>query len=92
MASIIYDVIKVGAGCAGLKAAETLSTNGFENILVLEAHDRIGGRIKTVWLNDDKNIPLEMGANWIHGTIVCCFYISGILNDCCCFFIVEQPS
>lgn len=66
----LYDVIILGAGCAGLKSAETLSVNGIKNILVLEAQERLGGRINTIWLNDDENVPLEMGANWIHGIIV----------------------
>jgi polyamine oxidase len=66
----LYDVIVLGAGAAGLKAAETLSSNGVNNILVLEAQERLGGRINTIWLNGDKNVPLEMGANWIHGVIV----------------------
>jgi spermine oxidase len=66
----LYDVIVLGAGAAGLKAAETLSSNGVKNILVLEAQERLGGRINTIWLNSDKNMPLEMGANWIHGVIV----------------------
>lgn len=39
-----YDAVIVGAGWAGIKAAQTLIENGVENILVLEAHDYIGGR------------------------------------------------
>ena len=74
-----YDVIIIGAGCAGMKAAETLSSNGIKNILVLEAQERIGGRINTIWLNGDKKVPLEMGANWIHGIIVCFSFLSFLL-------------
>ena len=75
MKAHLYDVIVLGAGAAGLKAAETLSKNGIKNILILEAQDRLGGRINTIWLNDDKNIPLEMGANWIHGVIVSFIFV-----------------
>ena len=39
-----YDAVIVGAGWAGIKAAETLLKGGVDNILVLEAHDYIGGR------------------------------------------------
>lgn len=60
----IYDVIIVGAGISGLSAAATLKKNGVEKILVLEATDRIGGR---VWTIDPWGSKLEMGASWIHG-------------------------
>jgi NADPH-dependent 2,4-dienoyl-CoA reductase/sulfur reductase-like enzyme len=39
-----YDAVIVGAGWSGIKAAETLLKGGVNNILVLEAHDYIGGR------------------------------------------------
>ena len=39
-----YDAVIVGAGWAGIKATEKLLENGVDNILVLEAHDYIGGR------------------------------------------------
>lgn len=59
-----YDVIVVGAGIAGLAAAQYLTEEGYA-VLVLEARDRIGGR---VWTNRTLNgIPLDMGASWIHG-------------------------
>lgn len=68
--SNVYDVLIIGGGAAGLKAAETLYTNGVTNILLLEAQERLGGRIQTVWLNNDVKVPLELGANWIHGILV----------------------
>ena len=40
----IYDVIIVGAGISGLAAADNLIDSG-KNVLILEARDRIGGRI-----------------------------------------------
>ena len=39
-----YDAVIVGAGWAGISAAKELLEDGVENILVLEAHDYIGGR------------------------------------------------
>jgi phytoene dehydrogenase-like protein len=41
-----YDVIIVGAGVAGLAAGARLHAQGFQ-VLILEASDRIGGRMKT---------------------------------------------
>ena len=40
-------VIIVGAGAAGIAAASKLFQNGFQNITILEAEDRIGGRVYT---------------------------------------------
>jgi len=60
----LYDVIIVGAGISGLSAASTLKKNHVGNILILEAADRIGGR---VWTEDPWGTKLEMGASWIHG-------------------------
>ena len=55
-------VIIVGAGMAGASAARTLSDVGFE-VQVLEARNRVGGRIHTF---KDWGVNLELGANWIH--------------------------
>lgn len=58
-----YDVIVIGAGIAGLTAARQLADTGYE-VLILEARNRIGGRIAT-----DRSLgaPFEVGAGWIHG-------------------------
>ena len=52
----------VGAGIAGVTAARTLEVRGITDFLLLEAGDRIGGRIR-----EDKETGAELGANWIHG-------------------------
>ncbi|XKL59615.1 hypothetical protein PGB90_000631 [Kerria lacca] len=64
--SIIKEVIIIGAGVAGIAAATRLFEHGIENILVLEAENRIGGRVNTVDLPNDDGF-VEFGAQWIHG-------------------------
>jgi monoamine oxidase len=60
-----FDVIVIGAGAAGLVAAAELAEIGL-SVIVLEARDRIGGRIFT--LNDlEQPFPIELGAEFIHG-------------------------
>ena len=58
-------VVIVGAGIAGLAAATTLRDMGLRDVVVLEARDRIGGRIWTSRIGDD--VPVDLGASWIHG-------------------------
>jgi monoamine oxidase len=59
------DVIVIGAGAAGLVAASELAEAGL-SVTILEARDRIGGRIFT--LNDlGQQFPIELGAEFIHG-------------------------
>ncbi len=60
--SVDTDVIVIGAGMAGLTAANALSTAG-RAVTVLEARDRIGGRTYTV---EAAGVPVDMGASWIH--------------------------
>jgi len=59
------DVIVIGAGAAGLAAADELSRNG-ARVLILEARDRIGGRCWTRRI-PGLSIPVELGAEFIHG-------------------------
>ncbi len=59
------DVIVIGAGVAGLTAARSLSSAGL-SVRLLEARDRIGGRIYTL-KDPDLDIPIELGAEFIHG-------------------------
>jgi monoamine oxidase len=60
-----FDSIVIGAGIAGLAAARRLSEAGLR-VAVLEARDRVGGRIHTVPGAED-HLPVELGAEFIHG-------------------------
>jgi polyamine oxidase len=75
-------VVIVGAGPSGIGAARTLFQAGIDPI-ILEARDRIGGRMWETKLtpnliegkmtgrasedDDDTEITIQLGANWIHG-------------------------
>ncbi|GMU54270.1 MAG: putative putrescine oxidase [Candidatus Xenobia bacterium] len=54
----------VGAGMAGVAAAARLHSQGIK-VTVLEARNRLGGRI---WTDGSLGFPLDMGAMWIEGT------------------------
>ena len=60
-----FDAIIIGAGAAGLAAARDLSGAG-KRLCILEARDRIGGRIWTIH-QSDLPLPIELGAEFIHG-------------------------
>jgi monoamine oxidase len=57
------DVIVIGGGVAGLAAARDLSAAG-RQVLLLEARERLGGRIFTQYAN---GYPVELGAEFVHG-------------------------
>ena len=56
-------VAVVGAGVAGLSAANYLQHAGYR-VTVLEGRSRVGGRI---WTDRTHGVPLEYGAAWVHG-------------------------
>jgi monoamine oxidase len=59
------ETVIVGAGAAGLAAASEL-TSANHDVVVLEARDRLGGRILT---HEEANapVPIELGAEFVHG-------------------------
>ena len=71
-----YDAVVVGAGWAGIRAAKTLIDAGISSVLVLEANDYVGGRVKSInidnsindptKLHDMTNIPIDMGGEWLY--------------------------
>lgn len=64
--SIVKPVLIIGAGVAGLCAAEALVDAGMQ-CLILEASDRVGGRVRA--LEGFADFPIELGAEEIHGPI-----------------------
>lgn len=60
-----WDCVVVGAGVAGLAAAKNLQAEWPDKkIVVLEARDRVGGRVHTELV--DGRLPLDLGAAWLH--------------------------
>lgn len=60
------DVLIIGAGAAGLLAALEVVQTG-RTVTVLEAKDRCGGRMHTVFTNE--GFPVELGAEFVHGNL-----------------------
>jgi len=58
------DVIIIGAGAAGLAAARTLAEKSLR-VIILEARDRVGGRVLSRQTSD--GTAIELGAEFIHG-------------------------
>ncbi|WP_061965737.1 flavin monoamine oxidase family protein [Demequina aurantiaca] len=58
-----YDTLVIGAGVAGLTAARLLTKAG-HRVVVLEARDHVGGRVRTERAN---GLVTDLGASWIHG-------------------------
>lgn len=56
-------IVVIGAGMSGLSAAHKLAESG-RAVTILEARDRIGGR---VWTTAELGAPLDLGGSWIHG-------------------------
>lgn len=60
---VSQDIVIIGAGISGLAAAAELLRHG-RRTTILEATDRVGGRVHTVY---DEGVPIELGAEFLHG-------------------------
>ncbi|XP_074658261.1 uncharacterized protein LOC141911182 [Tubulanus polymorphus] len=58
-------VLILGAGAAGISAAKYLHDHGVKDFIIIDAENRIGGRVKATEFGDK---IVELGANWVHGT------------------------
>lgn len=61
-ASLSADVAVVGGGLSGLAAARALTDAGRE-VVVLEARERVGGRLLNATLGD--GVPVDLGGQWV---------------------------
>ncbi|XP_044599467.1 spermine oxidase-like isoform X4 [Cotesia glomerata] len=57
-------IVIIGAGASGIAAASKLLQNGFNNITILEAEDRIGGRVYSVKIGE---YLADIGGEWVTG-------------------------
>ena len=81
--SVDADIIIVGAGAAGLAAAIELKSTNLTSLIV-EARNRIGGRVYTDH-ETFKPAPVDLGASWIH-----CYGPDNVLYDYHQSFDVDQ--
>lgn len=69
VATADYDVVVVGAGVAGVRAAARINevSGGQLTVAVLESTNRVGGRVRTHrGFGEDRNMMVEDGANWLY--------------------------
>ncbi|XP_051964679.1 polyamine oxidase (exo-N4-amino) 1 [Xyrauchen texanus] len=76
-------IVVVGAGVAGLAAAKKLKECGFNNVTVLEASEKVGGRVATAAIG---KASVDTGAQFIHGAteknpLYCLLKKSGLLSQ-----------
>ncbi|CVL03958.1 related to polyamine oxidase precursor [Fusarium mangiferae] len=60
----------LGAGVAGITAAQTLHNASIHDFIILERNDYVGGRMKHTTFGKSSNgtpFTVELGANWIEG-------------------------
>ena len=73
-----FQFLVIGGGISGLSAASHLAKNGFRDMRLLEARNRLGGRIATMQMGGSK---VELGAHWIHGVLGNPLYELAVSNN-----------
>lgn len=63
----MFDVVVIGAGFSGLQAAYTAQQAGL-SVVVIEARDRVGGKVWSVPLASGRGCA-ELGAAWINDSL-----------------------
>src|ERR1044071_9246593 len=71
-------IVVIGAGAAGLAAARELTHAG-RDVVVLEARERVGGRVLT-HREQSSPVPIELGAEFVHGRSPELFQIATAAN------------
>jgi monoamine oxidase len=66
MADGTVDAVVIGGGAAGIAAARDLHAAG-RDVVLLEARERLGGRVFTV-RDRETPVPIELGAEFVHGS------------------------
>ena len=62
-------VLILGGGVAGVRAAGKLTEEGITDFLIVEARDQLGGRMhSTTFGAPGRQLTVELGADWIQGT------------------------
>ncbi|CAF3912273.1 unnamed protein product [Adineta steineri] len=59
-----YCIVIIGAGIAGLSCAQYWIDNNIDDFIIVDAHDEIGGRCKTIHILENE---LELGVESLHG-------------------------
>ena len=63
----VHSVIILGAGVAGIASAECLAANGYDDVIILEARDRIGGRVQ---VQEVEGKTVNVGAQYMPEDLV----------------------
>ncbi|MGO9451376.1 MAG: flavin monoamine oxidase family protein [Candidatus Binataceae bacterium] len=76
------DIIVIGGGFSGLSAAQAIVAGG-KSVLVLEAQDRVGGRIWTEPVTGYPNAWIDMGGQWVgyNGSGAGQTYVEAVINQ-----------
>ena len=70
----LYDVVIIGAGMSGVNVGKLLKEKGLtENVLILEANDYIGGRLRSKVLLNGK-ATIDIGGEWVLQHILVFYY------------------